>query len=101
MNVQLEGIYVDIWFRASAATNTQRLEHLVKHRELVERTFGAPLSWEALEGRRGARIGFYGEGALLDEENWPTYQDWLAETAIRFLRVTELEVFQELQSIGD
>ena len=100
MNVQLERIYVDIWFHAHAATNTERIEHLEKHRELVESAFGAPLSWEALEGSRWARIGFYGEGALLDEENWPTYQDWLAETAIRFLRVTELEVFQELQSIG-
>jgi hypothetical protein len=101
MNVEPTRIYVDIWFRASPATNTQRIEHLMKHRELVESTFGATLSWEELEDGRRARIGFYGEGALLEEENWPTYQDWLADTAIRFLRVTELDVFQELESIRD
>jgi len=101
MNVQRERIYVDVWFGASAETNTRRVEHLMEHRELVESTFGAPLSWEELEDSRWARIGFYGEGALLDEENWQTFQDWLAETAIRFLRITELDVFGELRSIGD
>jgi hypothetical protein len=101
MNMLRKRMKVDIYFESSAETNAERLGHLMNHRKLVETTFGATLSWEELEDRRAARIGFYGEGSLLDEENWPTYQDWLADTAVRFLRVTKLDVFQELQSIGE
>ena len=99
LNVQRKRIYADLWFDDSAETNLARLEHLKNHKELVEQTFGDSLSWEELEGARACRIGYYGEGSLLEEDNWPDSQAWLADVGERFARVTELEVFKELPQI--
>lgn len=76
-----------------------RLEHLMAHKELIETTFGDSLSWEELEGAKATRIGYYGEGSLLNEENWPACYAWLADVGIRFSRVTELDVFHEPREI--
>ena len=99
LNVQRKRIYVDLYFGDAAETNMARLEHLLAQKELIEETFGGSLSWEELEGKKATRIGYYGEGSLLDEENWPSCYSWLADVAIRFKRVTELHVFQELRGI--
>ena len=99
LNVQRKRIYADLYFGDSAETNMARLEHLMAHKELVETTFGDSLSWEELEGAKATRIGYYGEGSLLDEDNWPACYSWLSDVGIRFKRVTELDVFQELRDV--
>ena len=99
LNVQRKRIYADLYFDDSAETNLARLDHLLQHQDTIEQTFGDSLSWEELEGARACRIGYYGEGSLLDEENWPSAHAWLGDVALRFKRVTELEVFQELRNI--
>lgn len=99
LNVQRKRIYADLYFGDSAETNLARLQHLKNHQELVEQAFGDSLSWEDLEEARACRIGFYGEGSLLEEENWTDSQAWLADVGERFSKVTGLEVFQELRGI--
>ena len=99
MNVQRHRIYVDLYFKGDAERNLARFEHLRASKDLVEDTFGSGLSWEELEERKACRIGFYGEGSILEEESWRQSQDWLVDTALRFAKVTELPVFQELRNI--
>jgi hypothetical protein len=102
MNVQRQRIYVDLYFYAGAAgKNLARLEHLKAHQSLVEETFGDALSWEELDDRKACRVGYYGDGSILDEDSWPRFQEWLVTTALRFSRVTELDVFRELKNIGE
>jgi hypothetical protein len=102
MNVQPEQIYVDLYFYdGSAEKNLARLRHLKAHQSLVEETFGAVLSWEELDNRKGCRIGYYGKGSILDEDSWEQSQTWLVDVAVRFSKVTDLEVFQELKNIGE
>jgi len=99
LNVQRKRIYADLFFGHSADTNMARLQHLMAHKALVEKTFGDTLSWEELEERKATRIGYYGEGSLLAEENWPACFEWLADVGIRFKQVTELDAFQNLRDI--
>lgn len=99
MNVQRHRIYVDLYFSGDAERNLARFEHLEASKEIIEDSFGSALSWEQLEERKACRIGFYGEGSILDEESWPQSQQWLAGTALRFAEVTELPVFNELRDI--
>jgi hypothetical protein len=100
LNVQRKRIYADLYFDESAETNLARLEHLMTQKALTEETFGDSLSWEELDGRRATRIGYYGEGSLLDEQTWSDSQAWLADVAARFAAVTELDIFQELRDIS-
>jgi hypothetical protein len=100
LNVQRKRIYADLWFSGSPEANIARLEHLMEQKDLVEATFGDVLSWEELEGSKATRIGFYGEGSLLDEDSWEASQAWLGDVGVRFARVTELQVFQELGEIA-
>jgi hypothetical protein len=101
MNVLKDRIYVDLYFYGDAEKNLARLEHLKKHRSQIEETFGDSLVWEELVHRKATRIGYYGKGSILDEDSWAQSQEWLASTALRFARVTKLEVFRELKKIGN
>lgn len=78
----------------------ERFEHLFEHKEEAEQVFGAELSWEPLEEAKATRVGFYGNGSILDETSWAESQNWLGDACFRFLRVTEMRVFQELRYIG-
>lgn len=100
MNIQRNRIYVDLYFYGDPDRNLARLKSLEAHRELVEDIFGDALSWEELENRRACRVGFYGEGSIMDEESWVKSQDWLVDVAGRFKRVTETEAFKQLRSVS-
>lgn len=100
LNIQRRKIYADLYFYQDASRNAERFEHLFRYREKIEATFGAPLSWEPLDDAKAARIGYYGEGSLMDEPSWQIYYAWLGDVANRFLRVTELEEFKAIRSIG-
>ena len=101
LNVQRHRIYVDLYFHAGAERNNARFEHLEKHKNDVEGAFGDELSWELLEDRKACRIGYYGEGSILNEDSWVEAQEWLADVALRFIRVTELQIFQDLRNINE
>lgn len=100
LNVQRERIYVDLYFgHSNPEVNHQRLAFLEEHKEAVEKVFGAELSWEYLEDRKGCRIGYYGEGGLNDEGTWNKSQDWLHTVMTRFVAVTGLLEFRQLREI--
>ena len=100
LSVQKKRILADLFFYEDAEKNMERFEHLIKHKEEVEQVFGAELSWEPLEDAKATRVGYYGKGSILDEASWSDSQDWLGDVCSRFLRVTEMKVFQELRNIG-
>lgn len=100
LNVQKKRIFADLFFYEDAEKNMERFEHLFKHRDEIEAVFGAELSWEPLEEAKATRVGYYGEGSILDEANWAKMQVWLGDVLSRFLKVTETDVFKELRNIG-
>jgi hypothetical protein len=100
-NVQKDRVYVDLYFSDSnAEVNKARLEHLAARKDQVESVFGHELSWEDLVNRVACRIGFYGDGGLNDESAWESSQEWLHETVMSFVRVTEMPDFAALRTIS-
>jgi hypothetical protein len=68
--------------------NKRIFDQLVAHQTEIETAFGAPLSWERLEGRRACRIRYTSAagGWRSPEEDWPTVQDDIIEAMIRLER---------------
>jgi hypothetical protein len=66
-------IYVDGTLAKSA------FHRLHEQREVIENTFGAPISWEELPDARASRIAVYmpGHEKISDSSNWPAQQEWL------------------------
>jgi hypothetical protein len=58
------------------AQNKAIFDQLEAHRREIEDSFGAPLSWERLEGKRACRIRYSAPGGYRSpEEQWPALQD--------------------------
>jgi hypothetical protein len=57
--------------------NKSIFDQLSVNKELIERAFGGPLSWQRLDERRACRIRFTREGGgyRTPEERWPELQD--------------------------
>lgn len=67
--------------------NKAAFDKLHAHKEEIERTFGGPIEWQPLEGKRACRIRKVLEsGGLTDEDQWPQIQRELIDTMIRFER---------------
>lgn len=60
-------------------------EQLKSNQLAVEKTFGGPLSWERLDGKRACRIQFMqtGGGYRSPEERWPELQDGIIRHMVR------------------
>jgi hypothetical protein len=55
------------------------------HQDVVERSFGGPLDWQRLDGKRACRICTVIEGGgLTNEDEWPQIQDAMIDAMIRF-----------------
>lgn len=100
LGVQKRRIFSDLFFCENEEKNMERFEHLLRHKDEVEAVFGAELSWEPLEEAKATRVGYYGEGSILDEVSWARSQDWLGDACSRFIKVIEMKAFQELRHIG-
>lgn len=56
--------------------NKRIFDGLHGQKSAVEHAFGAALSWDRLDEKRGSRVRFVlKEGGLVDEDKWPTIQD--------------------------
>ena len=66
-------LYVD---PSNAALREVAYDRLASRREQIEERFGAPLTWEPLEGRRASRIAFYRDGAIDELEHWDEFCAW-------------------------
>lgn len=65
--------------------NLRLFDMLHANREAIEAAFGAPLSWERLDGKRACRIKFISPagGYRSPEEQWPTIQDTIIDAMNR------------------
>jgi hypothetical protein len=81
-----KGLGVQLEFVASdPELNMARFRAVEEHRAEVEAAFGAPLSWEPMEGYKATRVATYGELAEVTQtERWGEWIDWLIGTGERF-----------------
>jgi hypothetical protein len=66
-------LYIDV---GEKEENKRLFDALHEKKKEIEQRFGAPLSWERLDDKRGARVRYVlTEGGLRDESKWPAIQD--------------------------
>ncbi|MBI5017164.1 MAG: DUF4268 domain-containing protein [Deltaproteobacteria bacterium] len=65
--------------------NASIFDQLYEHKDEVEKTFGGPLKWERLEGKRACRIKYLQKdgGYRSPEEKWPQIQDGIIQAMNR------------------
>jgi hypothetical protein len=57
---------------------------LLRHKDEIERSYGAPLEWQPLDERRACRIRDRWEGVgYRDEDQWAKLQAKLIEAMVR------------------
>jgi hypothetical protein len=80
-------LYIDRG-RGAEEENKRIFDQLIANRTSVEDSFGEPLSWERLEGRRACRVRFTSSdgGYRSPEEKWPAVQDGLIAAMVRLER---------------
>lgn len=79
-------LYIDRG-RDAEGENEVIFDALAAHRSEIEESFGGPLSWERLEGRRACRIAKRFEtGGYRDEERWPVISAEVVDAMIRLER---------------
>lgn len=78
-------IRVELWIaKFSAESNTFAFDWLYEHRQAIESTFGHPLFWQPLPGKKSCRISFAKSVASFDQTNWPEMTDWLLKNMSAF-----------------
>jgi uncharacterized protein DUF4268 len=79
-------LYIDYADGQQAYELFRRLE---EHKELIEGHYGAPLSWENLEGRRAYRIADYATGDVQITDSFDAYIDWFFDSGSRLRTAIE------------
>lgn len=76
------GLSAWIYFRSTdPALNSARFLHLSRARRQFESALTGQAIWDAMDGRKAARIGVESEfSTVTDEENWPQMIDWLVDS---------------------
>ena len=77
-------LYIDRG-KDATAENEAIFDQLEANKTEVEKTFGGPLSWERLEGKRACRIRYTqpGGGYRSPEDKWPGLQEGIIGAMIR------------------
>lgn len=79
--------YVELYIdrgKDSEAENEVIFDQLLKHKEDIETTFGEPLEWQRMEGKRACRIRKTLKlGGYLDEHRWPEIHEVMIDAMIR------------------
>jgi hypothetical protein len=73
-------LYLDYTDPSLVADLFRRLASL---KQDIETTYGAPLSWEELPGKRACRIADYTTGDVINSDTFDTYIDWFINTGTR------------------
>jgi hypothetical protein len=63
--------------------NDSIFAHFANHKAEIEATYGRPLTWEDLEGRRACRITDYGVGDVVNGDQTDAYIDWMFDAQER------------------
>ena len=67
--------------------NMALFERLAAIKEEIEASYGAPLVWEDLPGKRACRIADYGQGDVSNGDQFDEYIDWFFDTGSRLRTV--------------
>jgi hypothetical protein len=79
--------------RNDPQANLAMFRRLQAKQELIDQTFGAPLVWDPMEGKKGCRIKFmYSGGYRSLEEEWPALHAQAAEAMRRLALAFEPHV---------
>lgn len=77
----------ELWIdkgKNSEDENNEIFDRLLTKKVEIEQTFGGPLEWERLEGKRACRIRKQITlGGYLDEQNWPKIHEEMADAMNR------------------
>jgi hypothetical protein len=65
-------------------------ESFLERREALEASYGGPLEFEALEGRRASRIADYRPGSIEDTDAWPEFVNWFIDAQTRLRAAVEV-----------
>jgi hypothetical protein len=81
-----QGLGVQLEFVSADPTlNVARLDHLLERRGTIESSFGAPLTWEPMEGYKATRVSAYGDVANVAERGrWDVWIGELINVSERF-----------------
>lgn len=81
-------LYIDT---GDGEENLAILEALQGQRELIESSYGRPLMWEDLPGKRACRIADYKDGcSVLDPSRHDEYIDWFLDAGVRMREALKL-----------
>jgi len=74
-------LYID---RGEVEENKFVFDTLVQQRDIIEKVFGAPLTWERLDEKRASRIKYELEGVnVFEKEDWPKMIDFMNDGMLR------------------
>jgi hypothetical protein len=73
-------LYID---NGDGDANLALFEALRAHQNEIEASFGEPLSWEDLPGKRACRIAVYGIGDVAETDKHDDYITWFIESGTR------------------
>jgi hypothetical protein len=74
-------IYID---RGAMEENKFVFDTLFNQKDLLEKTFGAPLTWERLDEKRASRIKYELEGVnVFEKEDWPKMIEFMKDGMLR------------------
>lgn len=91
-------IYID---RGDEEQNRLVFEALKRDAAIDEAAFGAPLTWERLEGKRACRIATYRDGSIEDDPDvLAEIKDWLIDRLLRLKRVYGDKLSAVVASVG-
>lgn len=76
-------LYIDT---GDAERNAELFSALRAQQETIEAAYGRSLTWEELPGRRAYRLADYGEGDVVQAEQYDEYIDWFFDAGTRFRR---------------
>jgi hypothetical protein len=73
-------LYID---RGEKDENKGIFDELISQKEAIENTFGGPLTWERLDGKRASRIKTETAGTIFDDTQWPMLIEFMTNAMVR------------------
>lgn len=65
--------------------NKKIFDTLYKDKDVIEQSFGAPLSWQRLDDKKMSRITYILDGVnVFNDDDWPKMQQFLVDNMIKF-----------------
>ena len=86
--IRMDGVRAEMLMNSSNKDWNEKVYYnLLKNKQEVESTFGAPLVWQELPDKKACRICvLYNEHGLLDEEHWYEMIGFLADSTANLLK---------------